>query len=178
MPPRRRPPRVAPPSPPAAPSSAAAAPREDATGALAGKLRAGLVAFAVLAAGLVAAHIFLGEAAVVGRMAAAFEAGGARAWWWGTPARGVDAFRAKDANARVPRPDLVASLTALLRPDSADTYALVVGVSGTGKSTAVRAAVRALPLPARHVESFFSARAAAEAEDASQKAAPHAATLA
>ena len=123
-------------------------------GAVAAALLAAVVALVVTAVGLVAAHLFLGEAAVIGRVVAAFE-GDAWAAPWAT-AHGWDAaFRDADADARVPRPALVLELAALLRPNKTRQYALVVGESGTGKSTAVREAVRSLPSPKGVV--YFSA---------------------
>ena len=50
----------------------------------------------------------------------------------------------------MPRPALIANLAALSCArghDVADRYALVVGKSGTGASTAVRNTVRSLPFP-------------------------------
>lgn len=110
--------------------------------------------------GLAAARAALGEVAVVAGVVAAFEAGGyaprshavgpcARARVWD------EQFASGDVRARVPRPALLVQLSELLRPVSTATYALIVGESGTGKSTAVRAAVRALPLPKGVI--YFSA---------------------
>jgi hypothetical protein len=108
----------------------------------------------ILLFGLIALHAFLGEAAVVSNMVAAFEAGDAAeaSWWlrprapWAPAAQPWDdAYRATDLRARVPRPALVRDLAALMRPSGASNqYVLVVGESGTGKSTAVRNAVREL----------------------------------
>jgi hypothetical protein len=124
---------------------AAASPRVAAVaGVFAGPLHA---ASAALVAGLVAAHLFLGETAVVGRMVAAFEEGGARAAPWASLPQWDAAFRNADADARVPRPELVAGLIALLRPAATKQYTVVVGESGTGKSTAVRDAMRSMPMP-------------------------------
>lgn len=50
---------------------------------------------------------------------------------------------AKDALADVPRPELHIALAQLLRPAATDTYAVIVGEHGSGKSTAVRKAARA-----------------------------------
>jgi len=130
-------------APAAAPPRPAAASAAGALSWLPVPLRAALVAVA----GLAAAQAYLGEAAVLGRMVAAFEEGGARAAPWAPVRHWDDAFRAADADARVPRPALAAALAALLRPGATKQYALVVGESGTGKSTAVRDAVRALPWP-------------------------------
>ena len=106
--------------------------------------------------GLVAAHFILGEAAVSRSMVAAFETGGAQVGWFWAPSLQWDTnFGAKDARATVPRPALVADLAALMRPGSTDHYALVVGESGTGKSTAVREAVRSLQSPKGAI--YFSA---------------------
>jgi len=124
-------------------------------GSLAAALSAAVIACVVAALGLAAAHAFGGEAAAVGRVVAAFEAGGARGRWWAPAPPWDDAFRAKDARASVPRPELIADLAALLRPAATDQYVLVVGESGTGKSTAVRDAMRALPAPKGAV--YFSA---------------------
>jgi hypothetical protein len=128
----------------------------------------GLVAAAaatlLFVAGLVAARAALGEAAVVASMVAAFEVGGLAPRLpgstptcapWLPPRTWDDMFLSADARARVPRPALLAQLAALLRPSATDQYALVVGESGTGKSTAVRAAVRGLPAPKGVV--YFSA---------------------
>ena len=110
--------------------------------------------------GLAAARAALGETAVVAGIVAAFEAGGlaprSRAVGPCARVRVCDEqFVSADARARVPRPALLAQLIELLRPATTATYALVVGESGTGKSTAVRAAVRALPSPKGVV--YFSA---------------------
>jgi hypothetical protein len=113
------------------------------TGHLRTTVGVSLVAFI----GIVAAHYFLGEAAVVGRMAAAFEVGGAQVGLWAPSLPWDVEFRANDALATVPRPVLVANLTALMCPERTAQYALVVGESGTGKSTAVRNTVRSLPSP-------------------------------
>ena len=77
------------------------------------------------------------EAAVRRSMLRTFEDGGRPGW-----ERGFD-----DSNADVARPELVAELAALLRPEVAREYVVVVGETGTGKSTAVRQAVRQLPWP-------------------------------
>jgi hypothetical protein len=112
--------------------------------------------FLVSLLGLVAAHFFLGEAAVSRSMVAAFEAGGAQVGWFWAPSLQWDiAFGAKDARASVPRPALVADLAQLMRPETTDQYALIVGESGTGKSTAVREAVRSLQSPKGAI--YFSA---------------------
>jgi len=50
---------------------------------------------------------------------------------------------AKDALADVPRPELHIALAQLLRPATTDTYAVIIGEHGSGKSTAVRKAARA-----------------------------------
>lgn len=113
---------------------------------------AGIVSFL----GLVAAHFFLGEAAVSRSMVAAFETGGAQVGWFWAPSLQWDInFGAKDARATVPRPALVADLAKLMRPETTDQYALIVGESGTGKSTAVREAVRSLQSPKGAI--YFSA---------------------
>lgn len=113
-----------------------------------------VVALVVAAVGLVVAHLFLGEAAVIGRVVAAFEGDAWAAPWASAPSWDA-AFRDADADARVPRPTLVRELAALLRPNKTRQYAIVVGESGTGKSTAVREAVRSLPSPKGVV--YFSA---------------------
>jgi len=128
---------------------------ESITGTLAKMQRRAAASLLILLVGLIALHAFLGEVAVVSNMVAAFEAGDAAAasWWlqprapWAPAARlWDDAFRAADLRARVPRPALVWDLAALLRPIGgvSNQYVLVVGESGTGKSTAVRNAVREL----------------------------------
>jgi hypothetical protein len=137
-------------APAASPRAAAAA-----VGGVPAPLRATAAVIVVAALGLVAAQAFLGEAAVLGRMVAAFESGGARVSPW-TPTAAWDAsFRDVDADARVPRPTLVRELAALLRPNKTRQYAIVVGECGTGKSTAVREAARLLPSPKGVV--YFSA---------------------
>jgi hypothetical protein len=127
--------------PPAAPAAAAAA---AGAGALAAALVAAVVALLVTALG---AQLLLGEAALDARVAAAFEASGARAGLVAPSLLWDKKYGAKDARAGVPRQALATDLAALLHPASTDHYALVVGESGTGKSTAVRDAVRALPWP-------------------------------
>ena len=97
--------------------------------------------------GLVAAHVFLGESASRARMVRTFEAGGVVGGWPWESSTHWDTHRETDADARVARPELIADLAALLRPKVTKHYALVVGEIGTGKSTAVRAAVRSLPHP-------------------------------
>jgi ABC-type dipeptide/oligopeptide/nickel transport system ATPase component len=106
--------------------------------------------------GLFAAHFFLGKAAVVRNMVTAFEAGGAQVGWFWAPSLMWDVeFGSKDARATVQRPALVADLAMLLRPGTTDHYALIVGDSGSGKSTAVREAVRSLQQPKGAI--YFSA---------------------
>ena len=119
------------------------------TAAFAAALPAAAVSFLVAVIGVVAAYLFLGESAVSRRMVAAFEYGGAQTGRLrATTSLPWDVeFRANDALASVPRPVLIADLKALLRPEATSQYALVVGESGTGKSTAVRNAVRSLPSP-------------------------------
>ena len=110
-------------------------------------LAAALAALAVFALGLALAHAALGRDAVTAHMVATFEAGGVVPSWLG---RGThwDTHRAVDSSsATVPRPALEADLAALLRPQASKQYVLVVGESGTGKSTAVRSALRSLPWP-------------------------------
>jgi ABC-type glutathione transport system ATPase component len=50
----------------------------------------------------------------------------------------------KDLLASVKRPELERVLHELLHPETSDQYAVVVGGTGTGKSTAVRLAMRSL----------------------------------
>ena len=76
------------------------------------------------------------EAQVVERMCAAFKAGGVQGW----DAR----FSLVDADATVARPAVVADIVAILRPGLKHEYATIMGATGTGKSTAVRQAIRAL----------------------------------
>ena len=75
------------------------------------------------------------EAAVVADMCGVFEAGGVEGW---------DAGFTNDARASVERPDVEADLASILCPSVVDKYAVIVGPSGTGKSTSVRKVVRAL----------------------------------
>jgi hypothetical protein len=75
------------------------------------------------------------EDAVVADMFSVFEAGGVAGW--------DDGFF-NDARASVERPDVEADLASILRPSVVDKYAVIVGPSGTGKSTAVRKVIRAL----------------------------------
>ena len=77
------------------------------------------------------------EAAVRRTMLRTFEAGGRPGW----------EADFDDSRAVIARPDIVAALATLLRPEFADDYVVVVGETGTGKSTAVRQAVRQLPWP-------------------------------
>jgi ABC-type oligopeptide transport system ATPase subunit len=97
--------------------------------------------FGLLAAGgtvaALAAWSAWSEYAVGRRMLAAFEAGGRPGW-----ERGFD-----DSDADVDRHELVDALSALLHPAVARDYTVIVGENGTGKSTAVRQAVRALGVP-------------------------------
>ena len=71
-------------------------------------------------------------------MCGVFEAGGAHGW---------DAIFFKDTFNHIQRTELHKELTQLLRPDEKAQYAVVVGAAGTGKSTAVRSAVRSLVEP-------------------------------
>ena len=75
------------------------------------------------------------EAAVVADMCGVFEAGGVAGW---------DAGFTNDARASVERPGVEADLASILRPSVVDKYAVIVGPSGTGKSTSVRKVIRAL----------------------------------
>jgi hypothetical protein len=104
-------------------------------------VRATRLKLGLLAAGgtvaVLAAWSAWSEHAVGRRMLAAFEAGGRPGW-----ERGFD-----DSDADVDRHELVAALSALLHPPVARDYTVIVGENGTGKSTAVRQAVRALGAP-------------------------------
>ena len=140
MPPRRR-------AFVAAPSTSLSAAVASIADTFTGHLRTNIAVSLVAVLGVVAAHYFLGEATVVRRMVAAFEDGGVQVGLWAPSLPWDVEFRANDALATVPRPVLVANLTALLRPERTAQYALVVGESGTGKSTAVRNTVRSLPSP-------------------------------
>ena len=75
------------------------------------------------------------EAAVVADMCGVFEAGGVAGW---------DAGFTNDARASVERPKVEADLASILCPSVVDKYAVIVGPSGTGKSTSVRKVIRAL----------------------------------
>ena len=75
------------------------------------------------------------EAAVVADMCGVFEAGGVAGW---------DAGFTNDARASVERPGVEADLASILCPSVVDKYAVIVGPSGTGKSTSVRKVIRAL----------------------------------
>ena len=77
------------------------------------------------------------EASVRRAMLRAFEEGG-RPGWEGD---------FDDGDADIARPALEADLGGLLRLDATREYVVIVGETGTGKSTAVRQAVRALPAP-------------------------------
>jgi ABC-type oligopeptide transport system ATPase subunit len=59
----------------------------------------------------------------------------------------MDAFQAPDADAKVKRPKLHASLKAVLRPSETKQYVVIVGENGTGKSTAVRQVLSKLEEP-------------------------------
>lgn len=74
------------------------------------------------------------EKGVVAHMCAVFEAGGVLGW---------DA-RFSDDDATVARPAVVADIAAILHPGLKHEYAAIVGATSTGKSTAVRQALRAL----------------------------------
>lgn len=75
------------------------------------------------------------EVGVVSDMCGVFEAGGGARW---------DAGFFNDARATVERPVVEANLANILRPSVVDKYAVVVGPSGTGKSTSVRKVLHAL----------------------------------
>ena len=75
------------------------------------------------------------ETAVVADMCGVFEAGGVADW---------DAGFTNDARASVERPGVEADLASILCPSVVDKYAVIVGPSGTGKSTSVRKVIRAL----------------------------------
>ena len=78
---------------------------------------------------------YYSEAGVSRHMCGVFEAGGAHGW---------DAIFFKDSLNHIPRAELHADLTKLLQPNEKAQYAVIVGAAGTGKSTAVRSAVRSL----------------------------------
>ena len=98
--------------------------------------RARLVGGGVLAAvGLYYVWSTESEAGVIAGMCGVFEAGGVARW---------DAGFFNDERATVERSSVEADLAAILRPTAVDKYAVIVGPSGTGKSTSVRKVVRAL----------------------------------
>jgi hypothetical protein len=75
------------------------------------------------------------EEGVVKDMCKVLEAGGVQGW---------DRLYTNDAQALIARPAVEAGLLDVLRPKAVEKYAVVVGASGTGKSTAVRRVVRRL----------------------------------
>jgi hypothetical protein len=79
-----------------------------------------------------------GPIATTDAMVSTFEAGGMPDWH--------DHY-SKDLLASVRRPQLEEDLHKLLHPDTSSKYAVVIGGTGTGKSTAVRLAMRSLPDP-------------------------------
>jgi len=95
-----------------------------------------VVAFCAVGMGMMAAGEYMwGEPSKERNMLWTFEKGGARGWY------------VKKNTAHVERPELLASLKALLQPDESDNYAVVIGEHGTGKSTAVRDTIDALEDP-------------------------------
>merc|ERR1711916_98932 len=102
-----------------------------------------VVAFGALGMGMmvagegmmVAGEYMWGEPSKERNMLRTFEKGGARGW-----------YVVKESD-HVERPELLASLKALLQPERSDNYAVVIGETGTGKSTAVRDAIVALEDP-------------------------------
>ena len=99
--------------------------------------------------------VVLGANAVTSHMVSTFETGGViPSSWFVSPVRWDTPFTS-DALAVVSRPELIEDLTVLLRPNASSQYLLIVGESGTGKSTAVRKAIRALPSPKGAI--YFSA---------------------
>ena len=79
-----------------------------------------------------------GQIATTNAMLSTFEAGGVSDW---------DRSYSGDLLASVERPQLEEELHKLLHPDISKNYAVVIGGTGIGKSTAVRQAVRSLPSP-------------------------------
>ena len=75
------------------------------------------------------------EVGVVSDMCSVFEAGGVAGW---------DVGFFNDARATVKRPVVEADLAPILRPSVVDKYAVIVGPSGTGKSTSVRKVIHEL----------------------------------
>ena len=61
--------------------------------------------------------------------------------------RGLNSFQGKDGLATVQRSELRKGLLELLHPASSEQYAVIVGGTGTGKSTAVRQALQSLKKP-------------------------------
>ena len=95
-----------------------------------------VVAFGAVGMGMMVAGEYMwGEPSKERNMVRTFEKGGARGWY------------VKKNTAHVERPELLASLEALLQPDESDNYAVVIGEHGTGKSTAVRDTIVALEDP-------------------------------
>jgi hypothetical protein len=100
-----------------------------------------LRAAAGMTAAVIATYAWLRETeeGVTQAMLKVFEDGGVSGW---------DAQHEEvDGLATVPRPEVLHGLQSLLRPDISKQYAVVVGENGTGKSTAVRQAIRSLPDP-------------------------------
>ena len=79
------------------------------------------------------------EAGVARHMCRVFEAGGLPGW--DLP------FRGDRSPNMIPRTQLQADLAKMMQPGGTTRYAVVVGAAGTGKSTAVRKAVRDLEPP-------------------------------
>ena len=61
--------------------------------------------------------------------------------------RGLNSFQGEDGLATVQRSELRKGLLELLHPASSEQYAVIVGGTGTGKSTAVRQALQSLDEP-------------------------------
>jgi hypothetical protein len=90
----------------------------------------------VLLGGTIAVYVVWyheGEPGVLADMVKAFEDGGAQGW---------DTY--DDTAATIERPILINDLQSLLRPPSVEGYVVIVGEESTGKSTAVRMAIRSL----------------------------------
>ena len=95
-----------------------------------------IVAFSAVGMGMMVAGEYMwGEPSKERNMLRTFEKGGARGWY------------VVEESDHVERPELLASLKALLQPDESDNYAVVIGEHGTGKSTAVRDTIVALEDP-------------------------------
>lgn len=114
------------------------------------------VALVLLLAVSTAARSLTTDSARVARMVATFEAGCAPSASWGSaPLCDEGWFRFADARARVPRAALVADIADIFSPHKTNLYSIIIGNTGSGKSTVIRRAVRALPSPKGAV--YFSA---------------------